>query len=411
MPEFLKLTSLADARDLIHRNLAITGFEEELIDTLHSLGRVISRPVISDEDSPAFTRSSVDGFAVKAADTHGANDSLPSYLNLIGEVEMGKAPGFILGEGQAAVIHTGGMLPEGADAVVMMEYTQTIAENEVEIYKPVAQGENLLLKSEDVKPGDLVISCGVRIRPEEIGGLLALGITRVHVYVKPVVHIFSSGDEVIPPDRTPLPGQVRDINAPVLSALVESCGGIPIMHPIVPDDPEKLEGAVREVFDQADLIIVTAGSSASTRDMTATVLNRMGRPGVLVHGINIRPGKPTILAVCDGKPMIGLPGNPVSALVIARLLVKPLVETLSGQTEPTIENVITAHLTLNLSSITGREDFLPVRVYRKENRWTAEPVFFKSNLIFSLSRANGLLHIPADVTGYAAGDQVQVLVI
>lgn len=411
MPEFLKLTSLSEARELIFQNLVIAGLKEEVVDTLHAQGRVVSRPVTSDEDLPSFTRSAVDGFTVKAAETHGASDSLPSYLHLIGEVEMGKAPGFTLGKGQAAVIHTGGMLPEGADAVVMMEYTQTIALSELEIRKPVAQGENLLLKGEDVKAGDVVIRSGVRIRPEEIGGLLALGKTQVYVYKKPVVHIFSSGDEVIPADRTPLLGQVRDINAPALSALVESSGGAAIMHPIVSDDAEKLEERIREVFDEAHLIIVTAGSSASARDMTGTVINRFGQPGVLVHGINIRPGKPTILAVCDGKPMVGLPGNPVSALVIARLLVKPLVTALSGQIEPAIENMITARLSVNLSSLAGREDFLPVRVSRMESGWSAEPVFFKSNLIFSLSRANGLLHIPADVTGYAPGDLAEVILI
>ncbi len=411
MPEFLKLISLDEARQVIFENLAAVKTDEELIETLHSRRRVLSRPIISGEDSPAFTRSSMDGFAVKAADTHGASDSLPAYLKLTGEVQMGKEPDFIIGKGQAAVIHTGGMLPQGADAVVMMEYTQKLETQEVEIHKPVAQGENILLKGEDVKSGDIVIPGGVLIRAQEIGGMLALGQTQVYVHKKPVVHIFSSGDEVITADQTPRPGQVRDINASTLSALVESSGGVPVLHPIIPDDPRKLEEAIREIYDEASLVVITAGSSASTRDMTADVINRFGSPGVLVHGINIRPGKPTILAVCNGKPMVGLPGQPVSALVIARLLVKPLVEAISGQSGQRIEPLIQARLTVNLSSIAGRDEYLPVRLVQGRDGWTAEPVFFKSNLIFSLTRANGLLHIPADVTGYSAGDLAEILLI
>lgn len=409
MPEFLKLVSIEEARQILFSHLPEPTLKEEEIETLHARERVLSRDISVDEDLPAFTRSAMDGFAVRASDTNGASDSLPAYLNLIGEVDMGKAPGFVVGKGQAAVIHTGGMLPQGADAVVIMENTQMFDSHQVEIHKPVVSGENLILKGEDVRADEIVMRSGTLIRPEEIGGLLALGKTKVYVSARPVVHIFSSGDELVDAGSKLLPGRVRDINSPMLAALVESCGGIPVLHPIVPDDSSVLEDALRQVYSEADLIIITAGSSASARDMTAEVIRHFGNPGVLVHGINIRPGKPTILAVCDGKPIIGLPGNPVSALIVARQLIKPLMNKLNGQVFPEMDMVMEARLTLNLASVAGRDDYLPAVLEKTGQGIKVTPIFFKSNLIFSLSRANGLIYIPADVTGYSAGDLVEVL--
>jgi len=411
MPEFLKLVSIDEARQILLRYLPGVEKKEEEIETLHARGRVLSRDVTADEDLPAFTRSSMDGFAVRASDTYGASDSLPAYLNLVGEVGMGKMPGFVVGKEQAAAIHTGGMLPQGADAVVMMENAQIFDNLKVEIYKPVSAGDNLILAGEDVRAGEIVLRSGTLLRPEEIGGLLALGKTQVFVHAKPVVHIFSSGDELVDAGSTLQPGQVRDINSPMLAALVESCGGIPIIHSIIPDDSCVLEDAIRQIITEADLIVITAGSSASARDMTAEVIGRFGKPGVLVHGINIRPGKPTILAVCDGKPIIGLPGNPVSALIVARKLVKPLISKLAGQTLHELDTTVEARLTLNLASTAGRDDFLPAMLEKTGRSYEVTPIFFKSNLIFSLSRANGLIHIPADVTGCAAGDLVEVMLI
>ncbi|MBP9040284.1 MAG: molybdopterin molybdenumtransferase MoeA [Anaerolineaceae bacterium] len=411
MPEFLKLVSIEEARQVLFNHLISPCVKEEEIETLHARGRILSRDIFADEDLPAFTRSAMDGFAVRASDTNGASDTLPAYLTLAGEVEMGKAPEFTLEKGHAAVIHTGGMLPDGADAVVIMENTQMIDSCQVEIHKPVASGDNLILKGEDVRAGELVMRSGTLVRPEEIGGLLALGKTKIFVFAKPVVHIFSSGDELVDAGNKLQPGQVRDINSPILAAFVESCGAIPVLHPIVPDDARVLEDALRQIFSDADLMIITAGSSASTRDMTAEVISHLGTPGVLVHGINIRPGKPTIVAVCDGKPIIGLPGNPVSALIIARQLVKPLLEKLNGRQDLSINQVVEARLSLNLASVAGRDDYLPAVLEKSDQGFKVTPIFFKSNLILSLSRANGLIHIPADVTGYSAGDTVEVFLL
>lgn len=409
MPEYLKLKSLAEARQLFWDNLSQLRPIEEEIESRAALGRVTAVDVCSAEFLPAFTRSTVDGFAVLASSTHGASDALPVYLNLAGEVPMGMESTIKIDGEQTVIIHTGGMLPEGADAVVMMEQTQTTAESLIEILKPVSAGENIVLKGEDVNPGDVVIPAGTPIRPAEIGGLLGLGITRVKVAKKPLVAILSSGDEVIPPENTPAIGQVRDINSDALASLVLESGGLPRVYPIMPDDQEKITAMINQAYRESDVVVVTAGSSASTRDMTAEVLDSLGSPGVLVHGINVKPGKPTILAVADGKPLVGLPGNPVSALVIAHLILKPLIHKMVGLTHHRVQPVINAILSVNLPSLAGRDDYYPVRLFRRPDHCMADPIFYKSNLIFSLVRADGLVHIPPEKTGVPAGETVDVI--
>ena len=408
MPEFLNLLPPAAALEKLLANLPQPVLLTEVIPTSDSLGRVVKDPVLAPEPLPAFPRSTVDGYAVHAADTYGASDSLPAYLPLAGEVPMGAAPAFDLPRGAAAAIHTGGMLPTGADAVLMLEHSQLSRPDELEVLRAVATGENLLKVGEDVEIGQTVLSAGALLRPAEIGGLLALGITTIEVVRPPRVAILSSGDEVIPPQEVLQPGQVRDINSYSLSALVVQAGGEPVRYGIVADREEALETALQTALAECDLVVVTAGSSASTRDLTATVVNRMGKPGVLVHGVNVKPGKPTILAVCDGKAVIGLPGNPVSALVIARLFVVPVIERLLGLKADKIRPSVPARLTVNLASLAGREDFIPVRLLTTPSGLDADPIFFKSNLIFTLTRADGLVRIPADITGLPAGSSVQV---
>ncbi len=301
MPEFLELLPPADALALLTRHLPAPLPAAEEIDTALALGRVTAGPVLSDERLPAFSRSTVDGYAVRARDTFGASDSLPAYLPLAGEVPMGAAPAFALSAGQAALIHTGGMLPPGADAVVMLEYTQTARPGEIEVLRAAAPGENVLNAGEDVEAGQVVLPPGRLLRPAEIGGLMALGLTRVKVARPPRVGILSSGDEVVDPGLTPRPGQVRDINSYTLSALVEKHGGCPVRYGMIPDRRDALRSAVQRALEECDVVVITAGSSASTRDLTAEVIDELGQPGVLVHGVNVKPGKPTILAVCAGQ--------------------------------------------------------------------------------------------------------------
>lgn len=408
MPEFLELLPPSEALSLLLRRLSSEVLESEAVETTLAVGRVTARPVVSPEPLPAFSRSTVDGFAVRARDTFGASESLPAYLTLAGEVPMGGAPDFRLEPGQAGLIHTGGMLPEGADAVVMLEHTQSARPGEVEVLRAVAPGENELRAGEDVEIGQMVIPAGTLLRPAEIGGLMALGLTQVLVFRSPRVGILSSGDEVIEPEQAPQLGQVRDINSYSLSALVEQHGGCAKRYGIIPDRREAMEAAFRQALDECELLVITAGSSASTRDLTAEIIDRMGKPGVLAHGVNVKPGKPTILAICDGKPVIGLPGNPVSALVIARLFVAPVLDHLLGLPGQRPRPGVTARLAVNLPSQAGREDWVPVKLVPEKFGFRADPIFYKSNLIFTLVKADGLLHIPPDATGLEAGADVQV---
>lgn len=424
MPEFLTLLPPDEAREKLLAHLPPPKIDSVSLDVSSSLGRVTAADIFAPHPLPDFQRTTVDGYAVRARDTFGATDSLPAYLKLIGEVPMGDSPSFDLDTGQCALIHTGGMLPKGADAVVMIEYTQKVAgaesshsHFEIEIFKSVADGENVIRIGEDVAQNQLVIPKGTKIRPAEIGGLMALGITSVDVARSPRIGLISTGDEVIEPDQAPRPGQVRDINSYTLGALIEKGGGVAIRYGIFADNFQTLKEAAAKALSECDAIIITAGSSASTRDMTAEVIRQLGEPGVLVHGINTRPGKPTILGVCNGKAVIGLPGNPVSALVNGYLFVLPVIEKLLAAL-PMPKASVRATLTVNLASQAGREDWWPVKLIhlegstaRSKDVLQAEPIFGKSNLIFTLAAADGLLKIHADATGLSAGELVEVMLI
>jgi molybdopterin molybdotransferase len=416
MPEFL---------DLLPPNVALERFlehiqsipETELVEVKLALGRVTHMNIHAPHALPSFPRSTVDGYAVRSVDTHGASDSLPIYLNLVGEVKMGTTAQFTLSPVQCGLIHTGGMLPGGADAVVMLENTQVARLGEIEIMRAAAVGENVIDVGEDVQKGEIVVSKGSLLRAPEIGGLLALGITHIQVSKQPIVGIISSGDEVVPPDAEIKAGQVRDINSYTLTALVGRSGAIPKRFGIVPDNETSLRSVTSQALDECDLVVITAGSSASSRDLTAQVINSLGEPGVISHGVNVRPGKPTILAACTKigsqivKPIIGLPGNPVSALVIATLFVEPVIDHLHGLLSPRIRPRVQAVVTINLPSLAGREDWVPVKLFSEAGKMSAEPIFGKSNLIFTLARADGLLHIPPQTTGLNSGDQVEVLLL
>ncbi len=421
MPEFLTLLPPDEAREKLLSHLSKRTIDSETIEVIHALGRVTASDTFAPHPLPDFPRTTVDGYAVRAKDTFGATDSLPAYLSLIGEVPMGDTPSFELSAGQCALIHTGGMLPNSADAAVMIEYTQAIvgaehrsAPTEIEIFKSVADGENVIHIGEDVAQNQLVLPKGTQIRPAEVGGLMALGFTSIAVANKPRVGLISTGDEVIDPSQTPRPGQVRDINSFTLGALVEKCGGVAVHYGIFSDQFQALKEAAAKALSECDVVVITAGSSASTRDMTADVIRTLGEPGVLVHGINTRPGKPTILGVCNGKAVIGLPGNPVSALVNGYLFVVPVIEKLLGA-NPKPNPTVQAKLTVNLPSQAGREDWWPVKLIKnrksKIENYEAEPIFGKSNLIFTLAAADGLLRIHPDATGLGAGEIVEVVLI
>jgi molybdopterin molybdotransferase len=410
MPEFLKLIPIQQALQILLSQAQVKIIPER-INTLNALGRVTAESICSPLPLPPFPRSTVDGYAVRANDTFGASESLPAYLRVIGEIQMGSSPGFDINPGETGLIHTGGMLPESCNAVVMIEHTQPVSGDTVEILRSVAVGENIIKVGEDVQLGQEVIPSGMRIRPAEIGGLAALGILELKVARKPIFGIISSGDEVIPPDGILLPGQVRDINSYSLSALLDQTGAIPKRYGIFPDQADILEAICIRAMDECDVLVITAGSSASARDLTANVINKLGSPGVLVHGVNIKPGKPTILAICNHKVVIGLPGNPVSALVIAGLFVVPVVESLLGLSTVGMRPRLLARLSTNIPSQAGREDWVAARLYFDQEEYRVDPIFSKSNLIFSLVRANSMVRVPADATGLSASELVEVFLL
>ena len=408
MPEFFNVLPPQQALDLLLEHLPKTLPEAgEVVSTRDALGRVTIVPVHSAEQLPSFPRSAMDGFSVRAADTFGATEGLPAYFNTVGEVPMGMPPSVSVGVGEAAVAHTGGMLARGADAVVMVENTQPVDEETIEVVRPVAPGENVVQPGEDLEEGDLLLPAGHLLRPQDLGGLMAAGVTTVRVSRRPTVGILSMGDEVVPPDTPPGEGQVRDVNTYTISALVEQAGGIALPLGIARDDYAAILSAARLGLEASDVLVLSAGSSVSIRDFTAQVVQALGEPGVLVHGIALRPGKPAIVGLVGGKAVFGLPGNPVSAMVVFELLVRPTVQFLLGCVGPPERPVIQARLAQDIPSVPGREDYVPVRLGRGEP-CTAEPVFGKSNLIFTMVRADGVLRVPLDRSGLYAGEDVPV---
>lgn len=408
MPEFLKLTTVKTALATFLEAIPDPSLVPETIPTEQALGRVLIETIQARDPLPPFARSTVDGYAVRAADTHGASPGLPAYFELVGEVRMGADTDLSLAEGQAAIVHTGGMIPKGADAVVMLEDTQSVNASEIEVLKPIASGGNVLQRGEDVQVGDVVLAAGARLRAQEIGGLMALGVTELRVSPRPRVAILSTGDEVVPPSEQPAPGQVRDVNSYSLSAMLEAAGATPVRYGIIADRAEVLSEYAHKAYAESEMVLITAGSSVSERDITAEIVTELGSPGILVHGVSMRPGKPTILAVCDGKPVAGLPGNPISAIVASGLFVLPAVRKLLGISGPEWQPVVQARLTGKVASTAGREDYLPVQLQVTPEGVKAEPVFGRSNLIFTLVRADGLVRIPPDSTGLEVGAPVEV---
>jgi len=405
-PEFFNVQPVSAALDLLFSQWNPTR-QTEMIETGGALGRVLADAVFSSIDLPAFRRSTVDGYAVRAADIFGASQALPAYLKIVGAVLMGAAARETLPPGGAFEIHTGGMLPPGADAVVMVERTQPLGVDEVEVLAAVAPGENVVQVGEDVRAGALILPAGHRLRPQDLGGLLGLGIVQVAVVAPPRVGLLSGGDELTPPEATPALGQIRDINAHTLAALVGQAGGLPVHLGIARDVWEDYQSKAAAGFGGVDFLVMTAGSSVSTRDLTRDVINSLGEPGVLQHGLAVKPGKPTVIAVCANKPVIGLPGNPVSALLVARQIITPIIQKFLGQ-NPHPPPQVNATLTANIPSESGREDTIPIRLSQENGQWLAEPVFGKSNLIFTLINADGVIEIPLNSGGLKAGNQVDV---
>ena len=407
MAEFFNVLPPAEALEVLKRHLRPRVVIEE-VETALALDRVLAVDIRSREDLPAFSRSAMDGFAVRSRDTFGASEGLPAYLQVVGEALMGATPGVQVSTGQAVKVHTGGMLAVGADAVVMVENTQMVDETTIEVVRPAAPGENVVQVGEDVRAGAPVMERGHLLRPQDLGALLALGVTQVGVARRPRVAIVSTGDELVDPASLPGPGQVRDINSYTVAALTTRAGGIPVPLGIVRDDYGAQAAAAARAMELGDVVVYSAGSSVSVRDLTADVLNSLGEPGVLVHGISLRPGKPTIVGMADGVPLFGLPGNPVSAMVVFDILVRPTIHLLSGCTTPPPPPAVNARLARDIPSASGREDYVQVRLSGENGVLHADPVFGKSNLIYTLVKSDGTVVVPLDRGGLYASEEVPV---
>jgi len=368
-----------------------------------ALGIVPARDVTAGEPMPAWARATVDGYAVRAADTYAAAETLPAFLELTGTVAMGRVPEGKVGPGGAMAIPTGGLLPLGADAVVMVEHTTEPMPGHVELLRGVAPGEGVLQPGEEAEPGDLLAPAGRALRSADLGLLAAAGVTELAAYARPRVGIVSTGDEIVPPGTaSPSPGQVRDACAPALAGLVREAGGEPVQRGIVPDDAAELERVLGEAVEEDDVVVVSAGSSVGARDLTAAVVARLGE--IVCHGLAIRPGKPTLLADCGGVPLIGLPGNPRSALVVFRLVGIPLVRTVAGVTAPPPAATVRAELSRDVPSAAGRLDVVQVTV----RDGVATPRFGSSALLGPMVGADGWFRVPEPANGLAAGTVVDV---
>ncbi len=413
--EFFRLQTREEVLAQYNR-FAPVGVEE--VELAAAVGRVVAVSVAASEDVPSFLKAAMDGYAVRAADTFGAGVGAPQYLEIKGEVPMGRAPARGLGPGEALRVPTGGMLPAGADATVMVEYTAEHPDGTLEVRKPVAPGENVLQPGEDVRQGEVLFPAGSRLRPQEIGLLAALGITSLTTYQKPRVAILSSGDEVVPIKQQPGPGQVRDCNAYLTAAQVEEWGGLPILKGIIPDDFASLRKTLATTLSEADLILISGGSSVGTRDLTLTAIKALPGAEILAHGVAIRPGKPTILASLrkkakkgeqGEKPLLGLPGHPASAAVVMEVLGRPLINRLAGLKSPSSwGGSVTAVLSRNLAGASGREDYVRVRLRREADTLWADPVLGPSGLLSPMVKSDGLVMIPLGVEGLNRGDPVFV---
>jgi len=399
MPEFLKVVSYQIARQLIKDHFPAQTIEYLPLENCHT--RVLALDVTSPEDMPAFNRSTVDGYAVRAEDTFGSSESLPGMLDYVDAVQMGQEPQFTIGNGQCAWIPTGGMLPIGSNAAIMVEYSEKLGKDTILISRPVAPGENVMQKGEDIKREALIFRSGKILKAQDIGLLASLGIDQVPVFKPYQVGIISTGDEIIPLHHVPVAGQVRDVNSYAIAAALESCGAIPRRYPLVEDDPASLREAMANALHENDVVIVSGGSSVGTADYSVEVMLSFPDSKMLFHGIAVKPGKPTIGVRVGKKVIVGLPGHPVSALMVFNILCAEIIR-------PDAVRQVEAQISVNVASQPGRDDFIPVQMAGDPDNRQAKPLLGKSGLMSILAKADGYVHIPYQKQGIKAGEMVKV---
>jgi molybdopterin molybdotransferase len=409
MKDFFKVV---DIETVCALRTAFPAVEAEWLPLADAGGRILAESVTADLDIPGFARSTMDGYALRGSATFGATESNPGYLTVVGAVAMGEQPRMVIGPGEAVRIATGGMLPQGADAIVMIEHTETLDDQTIEVYKSVAPGQHVVARGEDIAAGRTLLVRGQPVRPQEAGLLAALGHEKVRVFRKPRIGIISTGDEVVPVNAVPGPAQIRDVNSTTLAAMTTAAGGQPRTYGIVHDDLDRLKSTCARALAENDIILVSGGSSVGMRDFTISAFEAQADAEIMVHGVSISPGKPTILARSGTKPMWGIPGHVTSAMVVFHVLVQPFISYLGGL-DDRFRRVfaIPARLTRNLSSSQGRVDFVRVRLVEQDGVLCAEPLLGKSGLIHTMVKADGLVRIAAESEGLDKDDRVAVEII
>ncbi len=408
MKAFFRVVTTAEALALLRQ---VPAVGTEAADTVAARGRVLAEELRSPVDLPHFNRAAMDGYAVMARDTFGASAALPACLRLAGTVEMGQEVTRRMEPHEAMRISTGGMLPPGGDAVVMVEHTEETGDGMVEIHRSAPPWLNVIQVGDDIRKGEPVFPRGRRLRAHDLGALTGIGVASVPVYRKPRVTLVSTGDEIVPVHREPRPGQVRNINQHSLAGLVAECGAVLNDLGVVADNPRELREALITGLDWGDLVLLSGGSSMGTRDVALEVIRSLPDARIRFHGISISPGKPTLYAEAAGKPVLGLPGYPVSALVIFDLFAAPLIRTLGGEgaaAAPFFRGTARAVLATNISSRTGREDYVRVTLEHRDGTLRAAPLPGKSGAIFTLVKADGMVRIDLDREGLEQGEEVEV---
>lgn len=406
-----KLVSLDEAKRILQKKFSAEPVGTEYVQLSEAYERVLAKDVVAHIDVPPFNRATVDGYAVKAKDTFGADETKPISLKICGRINVGEASPIAVEDGSAAEIATGAPIPQGADAVIMFEHTIRKDANVI-LYRPVSKGENIMKAGSDIKKGDTILKKGQTLSSREIGVLAALGLAKVEVYKRPKVVIISTGPEIVEPGKPLLSGKIYDINAHTLSAAVLECGGQPLNLGIVPDEADKLETAIRKALDSADIVITSGGVSAGPRDIIPEILNTLGDPGIIVSGIAVKPGKPTTIAIVDGKPIFSLPGHPTSSLLIFHILVRSILNKMAGKNEEKFP-IVEAVAGEKMFSEKGRRTFIMVKLSQdKTGRILALPVpTGLSGAITTLTKADGFIEIPESQQFINSGEGVKAYLL
>ncbi len=408
--EFLDLINLKDFEENLSGLASDLKTGSSFISIHEAVDKFLASNIYAPESLPPFTRSAVDGYAVRARDTFGASEIQPALFEIIGEVSMGEKAKISPGRGEAVYIATGAMLPVDADSCIMIEETDKIAEDRIEVFTDVSPGENIIKKGDDIKEDELLLKTGHRLRAQDIGALAGLGITEVEVFDPPEISLISTGDEIVPPGNKKKNGEIRDINTPALAALFEKWGAQAKSYGIVPDRKKDLKKSIRDCLS-SDLIVVSGGSSVGHRDFTLDAINETGSPGVIQHGLAVKPGKPTVVGKIDDTLVLGLPGNPASAWVVSCLIVPFVLKTMFGRKTSALETrfqVARGKLKNQMASARGRSEYIPVKFLSPHENNLIKPIFGKSNLITTLVEADGFINIEAEKEGLEAGTGVEV---